>query len=111
LLALSGTLPISAFIMTERTTIIDVAREAGVSQMTVSRVINNKEDVSPTTRQKVIEVIQQLGYRPSNIARGLVTNRTRTLGVVVPDIDNPFFSGVVRGAENQAYTQGYSVRT
>jgi LacI family transcriptional regulator len=95
--------------MSNRVTIIDVAREAGVSLMTVSRVVNNKEDVSASTRQKVLGVIQELGYRPSSIARGLVTHRTGTLGIVVPDIDNPFFSGVVRGAENQAYAEGYSV--
>lgn len=95
--------------MANRVTIIDVAREAGVSLMTVSRVVNNKEDVSASTRQKVLDVIQELGYRPSSIARGLVTHRTGTLGIVVPDIDNPFFSGIVRGAENQAYAEGYSV--
>jgi LacI family transcriptional regulator len=95
--------------MSERPTIVDVAREAGVSLMTVSRVVNQKQDVSQATRQKVLQVIDALGYRPSGIARGLATNRTRTLGIVVPDIDNPFFSGVVRGAENQAYAEGYSV--
>jgi len=95
--------------MSERPTIVDVAREAGVSLMTVSRVVNKKQDVSQATRQKVLQVIDALGYRPSGIARGLATNRTRTLGIVVPDIDNPFFSGVVRGAENQAYAEGYSV--
>jgi LacI family transcriptional regulator len=95
--------------MTDRVTISDVARRAGVSLMTVSRVVNNKEDVSPSTRQRVLEVIEELGYRPSSIARGLVTHRTCTLGVVVPDIDNPFFSGLVRGAEDMAYNEGYSV--
>lgn len=92
-----------------RITITDVARQAGVSLMTVSRVVNNKEDVSESTRQRVLEVIEELGYRPSSIARGLVTQRTCTLGVVVPDIDNPFFSGLVRGAENAAYAEEYSV--
>ena len=56
----------------------DVAREAGVSLMTVSRVVNHKEDVSPKTRQRVLEVIERLGYRPSSIARGLVTKHTST---------------------------------
>jgi LacI family transcriptional regulator len=95
--------------MANRVTISDVAREAGVSLMTVSRVVNNKEDVSSSTRQHVLEVIQELGYRPSSIARGLVTQRTSTLGVVVPDIDNPYFSGMVRGAEEMAYSDDYSV--
>lgn len=95
--------------MAHRITMTDVAESAGVSLMTVSRVVNNKEDVSQETRQRVLDVIQELGYRPSSIARGLVTRRTGTLGVVVPDIDNAFFSGVVRGAENQAYADDYSV--
>jgi DNA-binding LacI/PurR family transcriptional regulator len=77
----------------------DTAREAGGSPMTVSRIINNKEDVSSATRLWVLEIIDRLGYRPSKFARGLVTQRTGTLGVAVPDIANPFFSGVVRGAE------------
>jgi len=95
--------------MAQRVTMVDVARQAGVSPMTVSRVINNKEDVAHETRQRILDIIDELGYRPSSIARGLVTQRTGTIGLVVPDIDNPFFSGMVRGAENQAYAQGYSV--
>lgn len=95
--------------MAHRITMTDVAREAGVSLMTVSRVVNNKDDVSLLTRQRVLEIIEALGYRPSSIARGLVTQRTGTLGLVVPDIDNPFFSGMVRGAEHEAYAEGYSV--
>jgi DNA-binding LacI/PurR family transcriptional regulator len=87
----------------------DVAQAAGVSMMTVSRVVNNKDDVSPATRDRVLEVIQQLNYRPSSIARGLVTQRTGALGVVVPDIANPFFSSIVRIAEEEAYAKGYSV--
>jgi len=95
--------------MSQRVTMVDVARQAGVSLMTVSRVVNNKEDVSPATRQRILEIIDELGYRPSGIARGLVTQRTGTIGLVVPDIDNPYFSGMVRGAENQAYAENYSV--
>jgi LacI family transcriptional regulator len=95
--------------MPNRITMTDVAHAAGVSLMTVSRVVNEKEDVSSETRQRVLDVIHKLGYRPSSIARGLATRRTGTLGLVVPDIDNPFFSGIVRGAENQAYAEGYSV--
>ena len=76
--------------MADRTTMSDVAREAHVSLMTVSRVVNNKGEISPETRQRVLKVIERLGYRPSAIARGLVTSRTGTLGLVVPDIANPF---------------------
>jgi LacI family transcriptional regulator len=87
----------------------DVAREVGVSVMTVSRVVNDKGEISPATRQRVLEVIQRLGYRPSAIARGLATNRTGTLGLVVPDIANPFFSDIARGVEEKAYAAGYNV--
>jgi len=95
--------------MTHRITMDDVARKAQVSIMTVSRVINNKDEVSPATRRRVLKIIDSLGYRPSGIARGLATKRTAALGVVVPDIANPFFAGIVRGAENHAYADGYSV--
>jgi LacI family transcriptional regulator len=95
--------------MRARVIIADVAREAGVSMMTVSRVINNKEGVSQETRQAVEEVIQKLNYHPNNFARGLATQRTGTLGLVVPDISNPFFSGVARGVERTASAEGYSI--
>jgi LacI family transcriptional regulator len=94
--------------MPNRVTMADVAREAGVSSMTVSRVINNKGEVSPITRQRVLEIIERLGYRPSGIARGLATQRTGTLGLVVPDVANPFFSDVARGVEHVAYAEGYN---
>ena len=95
--------------MPDRVTMADVAREAGVSLMTVSRVVNNKRDVSPATRQRVLKVIERLGYRPSGIARGLATRHTGTLGLVIPDVANPFFSDVARGAEHEAYAEGYNV--
>jgi LacI family transcriptional regulator len=95
--------------MSRRVTMADVAREAGVSMMTVSRVVNNKEGISDSTRSRIQEVIEQLGYRPSNIARGLVTKQTGTLGLVVPDNANPFFSEVARGAEHVAYESDYNV--
>jgi LacI family transcriptional regulator len=95
--------------MADRVTISDVARKAGVSLMTVSRVVNDKGEISPATRRRVLDVIEQLGYRPSGIARGLATQRTGTLGLIVPDIANPFFSDVARGAEDKACAAGYSV--
>jgi len=87
----------------------DVAREAGVSLMTVSRVVNEKGEVSPATRQRVLEIVERLSYRPSAIARGLATQRTGSLGLVMPDVANPFFSDVARGAEHVAYAEGYNV--
>ena len=95
--------------MTDRVTMADVAREAGVSLMTISRVINDKGDVSPATRQRVLAIIERLGYRPSGIARGLATQRTGTLGLVLPDVANTFFANVARGAEQEAYARGYNV--
>jgi LacI family transcriptional regulator len=95
--------------LTSRATIAEVARRAGVSMMTVSRVVNDKDGVSPATRQRIRLIITELGYRPSGIARGLATQRTGTLGLVVPDVANPFFADVVRGAEQIAYQQGYSL--
>lgn len=95
--------------MAARITMEDVAREAGVSLMTVSRVLNDKDGISEATRQRIREVIDRLGYRRSNIARGLVTKRTGTLGLVVPDISNPYFSEVARGVEHAAYADDYNV--
>ncbi len=95
--------------MRSRVTISDVAREAGVSAQTVSRTLNGKGEISPGTRQLVLDVIDRLGYRPSSIARSLATNRTLTLGLVVPDIANPFFPEVARGIEDVAWEAGYGV--
>ena len=95
--------------MSDRVTMADVAREVGVSMMTVSRVVNDKGDVSDATRNRVLTAIERLGYRPSSIARGLATRRTGTLGLVVPDVANPFFAELARGAEQVAYAEGYNV--
>ncbi|GAC1642234.1 MAG: LacI family DNA-binding transcriptional regulator [Herpetosiphon sp.] len=87
----------------------DVARAAGVSAQTVSRVVNNKGEISSETRQLVMDVIERLGYRPSSIARSLATNRSGSLGLVVPDLANPFFSEIARGAEDVAKAHNYAV--
>jgi LacI family transcriptional regulator len=90
-------------------TIKDVARLSGVSPMTVSRVINDSDRVSPGTRKKVQEAISELGYVPSRLARGLSRRRTGTLALIVPDVANPFFTLIVRGAEDIARRAGYRV--
>lgn len=95
--------------MSFRVSIADVAREAGVSRQTVSRALNNKGEISTATRQRVLAVIDQLDYRPSTIARGLATRHTRTIGLVVPDIANPFFADIGRGADDAAHEAGYSL--
>jgi LacI family transcriptional regulator len=88
-------------------TIKDVARASGVSPMTVSRVINESERVSPATRRRVEEAISELGYVPSRLARGLIRQKTGTLALIVPDVANPFFTLIVRGAEDVARRTGY----
>jgi LacI family transcriptional regulator len=90
-------------------TIRDVARHVGVSPMTVSRVINDSALVSPETRRRVESAISELGYVPSRLARGLSAQRTGTLAVIVPDVANPFFTLIVRGAEDVARRAGYRV--
>jgi ABC-type sugar transport system substrate-binding protein len=90
-------------------TIKDVASLAGFSPMTVSRVINASDRVSPDTQRRVQEAIAELGYIPSRLARGLSARRTRTLAVIVPDVANPFFTMIVRAAEEVARRSSYRV--
>ncbi|GFP28606.1 LacI family DNA-binding transcriptional regulator, partial [Candidatus Hakubella thermalkaliphila] len=90
-------------------TIKDVAARAGVSTSTVSHVINNTRFVSEETRAKVLEAIQELNYYQNAQAKALVTGRSRTIGLIVSDITNPFFPELVRGAERNATQQGYDV--
>jgi len=94
---------------TKAASIYDVARESGVSVFTVSAVINNKAHVSKKLRERVEEAIRKLKYRPNLIARSLAKQRTHTIGMIVPDIANPFFPMVVRGAEDAAQKHGYNL--
>ena len=90
-------------------TLRDVGKRAGVSAMTVSRVINGREGVDAETQRRVEEAIEALDYVPNRIARGLISQKTATIGLIVPDVVNPFFSPVVRGAESTARKAGYRV--
>ncbi len=81
-------------------TMSDVAAHAGVSIKTVSNVINDWPYVTDETRQKVQQAIETVGYRPNHLARSLVTGKTHSIGVVVPDLSNPFFSTALRGCED-----------
>src|SRR5712691_292763 len=90
-------------------TIHDVATHAGVSAMTVSRVINESPRVSVETRRRVQASIAKLGYVPNRLARGLIQRKTGAFGVIVPDVANPFFTLVVRGVEQVAWRAGYHV--
>ncbi|MEZ4684342.1 MAG: LacI family DNA-binding transcriptional regulator [Caldilineaceae bacterium] len=95
--------------MNTRITIADVAREAAVSTQTVSRAINDKGEIRPETRSHVLAVAKRLGYRPNTLARALATDRTYTLGLVVPDVANPYFAEVIRGAEDAALPHDYTI--
>lgn len=90
-------------------TIYDVAREANVSMATVSRVVNGNQNVKPTTRKKVLEVIERLEYRPNAVARGLASKKTTTVGVIIPDISNNLYAELVRGVEDIATMYKYNI--
>lgn len=90
-------------------TIYDVAREANVSMATVSRVVNGNPNVKPTTRKKVLETIDRLGYRPNAVARGLASKKTTTVGAIIPDISSTFFSELTRGIEDIATMYKYNI--
>ena len=92
-----------------RATIFDVARRAGVSTATVSRVLAGIGNPRPATEAAVRAAAEALDYRPSGVARSLRMKRTRTLGLIVTDIGNPFFPELVRGADVAARSRGYSI--
>jgi DNA-binding LacI/PurR family transcriptional regulator len=88
-------------------TMKDIARIAGVSLGTVSHVLNGTAGVREQVRRRVLDAVHSTGYQPSQLARGLRRVRTNVIGMIIPDITNPFFPGVVRGAEDQAFSNGY----
>jgi len=90
-------------------TMADVARSAGVSVATVSHVLNDTRPVRPHTRQAVLDAIDELGYTPNTLARSLVTSRTRSIGLAVSAISNPYFTEILQGVEAGALEHGYSL--
>lgn len=84
-----------------------IADMAGVSLGTVSHVLNDSARVREPLRQRVLEAVEKLGYQPSQLARGLRKDKTNMFGMVIPDVTNPFFPAVVRGAEDTAFSNGY----
>jgi LacI family transcriptional regulator len=90
-------------------TMADVARSAGVSVATVSHVLNDTRPVLPHTRQAVLDAIDLLGYTPNTLARSLVTSRTRSIGLAVSAISNPYFTEILQGVEAAALEEGYSL--
>jgi LacI family transcriptional regulator len=89
--------------------ITDIAAAAGVSPSTVSRALQDHPRISPARRQTIQALAQQMGYRPSQVARSLVTGRTRTLGVVITDVTDPFVAEVMKGAELASRETGYTL--
>ncbi|MFL0266648.1 LacI family DNA-binding transcriptional regulator [Candidatus Clostridium radicumherbarum] len=87
----------------------DVAKEAGVSIATVSRVLNDVDVVNEDTKKKVQDAIKKLGYRPNIIARSLKTQKSRTIGIIIPDISNQFYPEIVRGAEDVSNIYNYNI--
>lgn len=85
----------------------DIAKMAGVSLGTVSHVLNESAGVREPLRQRVLKAVQAVGYQPSQLARGLRRDKTNMIGMIIPDITNPFFPAVVRGAEDVAFSNGF----
>jgi len=89
-------------------TIKDIAKELGVSINTVSRALNNKPDVSPITRDRILESANRLGYVPNTLARSLVAGETCTIGLICSDLVNPFYARIAQGVEETARSNGYT---
>src|SRR5687768_9477327 len=96
-------------VMRKRPTITDVAGMAGVSKATVSRVINKTDFVEEATKQRVLQAVLELGYRPNHAARSLTTKRTRTIGMIISDATNLFFGDMLRGVEAILQPQDYGL--
>ncbi|MCC2686816.1 MAG: LacI family transcriptional regulator, partial [Paenibacillaceae bacterium] len=90
-------------------TIHDVAKKANVSPMTVSRALNNPHLIREDTLKRVEQAIAELGYIPNKAAQSLVSKKTMLLSVIVTNISNPFFTEIVRGAEDKALQMGYQL--
>ncbi len=91
------------------TTIVDVAARAGVSTATVSRVLSGAQPARQATQDRVLAAVRELDYRPSGVARALKRSETRTIGLLITDIGNPFFPQIVRAVEDEAHARGYGV--
>ncbi|MFP3710581.1 LacI family DNA-binding transcriptional regulator, partial [Paraburkholderia sp. SIMBA_009] len=87
----------------------DVAAQAGVSVATVSKFVNGTQRFSPTVEARLKEAIERLGYRSNPLARSMITGRTRTIGLVILDISNPYFTSVVKGANRVALQHDYTL--
>lgn len=89
---------------------LDIAKKAGVSKATVSMVLNKRDQsISEETKKKILTLAEELNYIPNSLARGLSTKKTGTIGIILPDITNPFFSSIARAIEDGANSLGYNV--
>jgi len=95
--------------MDKKTTIKDIARKANVSHTTVSRALNDKSRIKNETKEKILSIAKELNYRPDFIARSLVMRRTKTLGLVITTIANPFYTELSQGIETTAIRLGYNI--
>lgn len=95
--------------MVKRVTLADVAQRASVSTMTVSRVLNNKGEISDDTRRRVLAVVDELGYRPNRIARSLATSKTLKIGIVIPGISSYYFGAIFEGTERVLWDNDYHI--
>lgn len=90
-------------------TIVQIAEMAGVSVSTVSRVVNNLGPINPKTRERIQKIIEETNYVPNKLAKGLVSQQSRTIALIIPDIANPFFADIIHGVENTLMPKGFSM--
>lgn len=90
-------------------TIKDIAREAGVSIQTVSRALNNKGEIDPNTKKRILEIAEKLNYSPNILASSLRLKKTKTIGIVIPDNSDPFYAEILQGASKKAQENGYQI--
>lgn len=95
--------------MKKNVTLKDIAKKANVSHATVSRALNDHREININTREKIKNIAKEMGYFPNVLARGLVNNTSKSIGVIIPDITNPFFSQIIKGVEDFSNYKGYSV--
>ena len=95
--------------MRQHITIKDIARIAGVSTSTVSRALSNSPELSEQTRQRILEICRREGYRVNALARSLICNKTNVIGLIVPEVTNPFYAELSLGIETHARSLGYNV--
>src|SRR4030042_4096531 len=93
----------------KRNSIYEIAKKAGVSIATISRVLNDSKLVKASTKKQVLKVIKELDYRPNFFARNLVKNKSKTIGLLIPDIMNPVFPEMAKGISDKAFLKGYTV--